>query len=207
MSFNFLQQLQYYMRALFSQNDLMIFMIVLATITLLPVLLCALHYKPLVRTVAVAVFIIYIFGNLSFTILNREVLSAYTLELPAFMNYHNAFYLDLGLVGTIHSLFHNGFSQTLQHVHINSFVAAREVLLNILLYVPMGYLLPFVFKPLRYSVAACTFIGFVCSILTEYTQLVFRIGYCQVDDIINNTLGCFIGAVLGCALARIWKTA
>ena len=71
-----LQQLQYYTRNMFSENDFMIFLIVLATVTLLPVFLCALRYKPLVRTVALTVFVIYILGNLSFTILGRHEITS-----------------------------------------------------------------------------------------------------------------------------------
>ena len=201
-----LQQLQYYTRNMFSENDFMIFLIVLATVTLLPVFLCALRYKPLVRTVALTVFVIYILGNLSFTILGRHEITSYGLTKPVFENYHQAFYLDLGLEGTIQHLMDNGIRETLPYIHINSYVAAREVLLNVLLYMPMGYLLPFVFKPMRYSVAACTLVGFICSCATEYAQYVWHIGYCQVDDVINNTLGCFAGAVMGCMLARIWNT-
>ena len=206
MSQNWIPELQYYMRALFSHDDFSIFLLVLLTVTLLPVLLCALRYKPIVRTVALTVFVVYIFGNLSYTILGRDVITAYSLTKPAFLNYHQAFYLDLGLIGTIRSIMNDGLGQTLPYIHINSYVAAREVLLNVLLYLPMGYLLPFVFKPMRYSIAACTLVGFLCSCATEYAQYVWQIGYCQVDDVINNTLGCFLGAVLGCMLARVWNT-
>lgn len=202
---NRLQVLQYYMRRLFTAEDLSIFLIVLAVITLLPVLLCVLHFRPLVRTVAVLVFVVYLAGNASYTLLNREVLSTYNNVLPTLGEYHRAFYLDLGLQGTIQSLIHNGIRETLPHIHVLSGSAAREIFLNILLYIPMGYLLPFVFKPLRYSVLLCTAIGFLCSCATEYAQLHYHIGYFQVDDIINNTLGCLIGAILGCLHARLWR--
>lgn len=54
-----------------------------------------------------------------------------------------------------------GIGQTLRHIHIGNYTAAREVFLNILLYVPMGYLLPFICKPMRYSIIACTVVGFL----------------------------------------------
>ena len=143
--------------------------------------LCVLHFKPLVRGTALIIFAVYILGNLSFTILGRE--GIYASELPAFGNYRQAFYLDLGLEGTLQML-PEGIGQTLRHIHIGNYTAAREVFLNILLYVPMGYLLPFICKPMRYSIIACTVVGFLCSCATEFAQLHYHLGYFQIDDIL-----------------------
>ncbi len=206
MSISIITRYQQYLQRIFTKEDLLIAAIVMAVVLLLPMILCVLHFKPLVRTVAVIVFVVYIFGNLSYTIFGREELSSYYVVLPTFGQYHNAVYLDLGIMGTIRSVWQNGLQETLRHIHLLSASAAREVLLNILLYVPMGYLLPFILKPMRYSVMACTVVGLLCSCATEFAQLYYHIGYFQVDDIINNTLGCFIGAVFGCLLARLWKT-
>ena len=196
-------KLGYFAGVLFNEEDRAIFMIVLSTVVMLPVLLCILRWKPLVRGTALIVFAVYILGNLSFTILNRS--PGYFGEAPAFFNYRQAFDLDFSLWDTLR-LLPEGLGETLSHIHISSYTYAREVFLNILLYIPMGYLLPFIFKPMRYSVTACTLAGFLCSCATEYAQLRWSIGYFQIDDIINNTLGCLIGAILGCMLSRVWRT-
>lgn len=198
-----IDKIHYFARVLFSEEDRMIFMIVMTMIVMLPVLLCVLRRKPLVRVTAFIVFAVYILGNLSFTLLGRE--GRGSSKLPAFGGYRQAFNLDLGLKETLRMI-PEGIFETLQFIHIGSYDAAREVFLNILLYVPMGYLLPFVFKPMRYSVLACTAVGFLCSCATEYAQLRYGLGYFQLDDILNNTLGCLIGAVLGCLLSRLWRT-
>ena len=196
-------KLGYFAGVLFNEEDRAIFMIVLSTVVMLPVLLCILRWKPLVRGTALIVFAVYILGNLSFTILNRS--PGYFGEAPAFFNYRQAFDLDLGLWDILR-LLPEGLGETLSHIHISSYTYAREVFLNILLYIPMGYLLPFIFKPMRYSVTACTLAGFLCSCATEYAQLRWGLGCFQVDDIVNNTIGCLIGAVAGCMLARLWRT-
>lgn len=196
-------KLGYFAGVLFNEEDRAIFMIVLSTVVMLPVLLCILRWKPLVRGTALIVFAVYILGNLSFTILNRS--PGYFGEAPAFFNYRQAFDLDLSLWDTLR-LLPEGLEETLSHIHISSYTYAREVFLNILLYIPMGYLLPFIFKPMRYSVTACTLAGFLCSCATEYAQLRWGLGCFQVDDIVNNTIGCLIGAVAGCMLARLWRT-
>lgn len=196
-------KLGYFADVLFNEEDRVIFMIVLSTVVMLPVLLCILRWKPLVRGTALIVFAVYILGNLSFTILNRS--PGYFGEAPAFFNYRQAFDLDFSLWDTLR-LLPEGLGETLSHIHISSYTYAREVFLNILLYIPMGYLLPFIFKPMRYSVTACTLAGFLCSCATEYAQLRWGLGCFQVDDIVNNTIGCLIGAVAGCMLARLWRT-
>ena len=198
-----ISKIEYFAGALFSEQDRAIFMIVMSMVVMLPVLLCVLRWKPLVRGTALIVFAVYILGNLSFTILNRS--PGYSYEAPAFVNYKQAFYLDFGLWETI-KLLPEGLGKTLSHVHISNYTAAREVFLNILLYIPMGYLLPFIIKPMRYSVIACTLVGFLCSCATEIAQLKYGLGCFQVDDIVNNTLGCLIGAIAGCMLSRLLRT-
>jgi glycopeptide antibiotics resistance protein len=65
-------------------------------------------------------------------------------------------------------------------------------LLNILLYVPLGFLL----SDLRYlGSLKIILLGFACSTLTELTQLVFHLGLFEFDDIFDNTLGCILGVL------------
>ena len=94
-------------------------------------------------------------------------------------------------------MFTEGIPSALSHVRILYVSGITQVYMNIMLFVPMGYLLPFIIKPMRYSIIACTAAGFICSVATEYAQLNYGLGYFQLDDIINNTLGCLIGAILG----------
>lgn len=203
MNSEWITKIDYFSRVVFSEQDRTIFLIVLSMVVMLPVLLCILRWKPLVRGTALIVFAVYILGNLSFTILNRS--PGYFSEAAAFDNYRRAFYMDFELWDTV-KLLPKGLGEVLSHIHIRNREAAREVFLNILLYVPMGYLLPFIIKPMRYSVLACALVGFLCSCATEYAQLRWSLGCFQVDDIINNTLGCLIGAIAGCLLARLWRT-
>ena len=198
-----IDKIRYFVPVLFSEEDRLILLVVMTMIVMLPLFLCLLRRKPLVRGTALFIFAVYVIGNLSFTLLGRE--GPGSTKLPAFDNYRQAFNLDLGLKEFFRILA-EGPRESLQYIHIGSPIAAREVFLNILLYIPMGYLLPFIIKPMRYSILACTAAGFLCSAATEYLQLRYRLGYFQLDDIINNTLGCLIGAMLGCTLARLWRT-
>lgn len=70
-----------------------------------------------------------------------------------------------------------------------------EIILNYLLFIPLGILLYGVYgEQIGLKVVL---IGCVLSIGIEITQLVFRIGLFEFDDIIGNTVGCLMGAGFG----------
>lgn len=76
-------------------------------------------------------------------------------------------------------------------VKITNWAELRNIILNILLFIPFGYLLPSMFPKLRWW--QVVIIGFCGSLLIELLQLLTRLGYADVDDLINNTLGAAIG--------------
>ena len=65
------------------------------------------------------------------------------------------------------------------------------IILNILLFIPFGYLLPSLFPRLRWW--QVILLGLVFSLCIELLQLITKLGYADVDDLINNTLGAAIG--------------
>ena len=67
-----------------------------------------------------------------------------------------------------------------------------NVLLNIALFVPLGVLLPLLWKPFRKWYAALG-AGFGVSLLIELAQLFTGSGMCDVDDLFTNTLGAILG--------------
>ena len=66
---------------------------------------------------------------------------------------------------------------------------------NILMFIPFGFLIPCGFSSLR-SPVRCTAAGFACSLCLELFQLVTGRGYCQLDDLVTNTVGTLIGALI-----------
>ena len=66
---------------------------------------------------------------------------------------------------------------------------------NVLLFIPLGILFPSVLYKVR-SFLGCTFLGFILSCIIEGIQLISKRGYCQIDDVIMNTLGCGIGFLM-----------
>ena len=66
---------------------------------------------------------------------------------------------------------------------------------NIALFMPLGFIVPFVWKYFR-GFFRTTLIGFFTSVLIETTQLLTSRGFFDIDDIMLNTLGAAIGYII-----------
>lgn len=73
---------------------------------------------------------------------------------------------------------------------------ARQILLNILVMIPIGLLLPLIYHRYRHPLLLTALTGFALSVLTELLQYITHLGLCELDDILHNTLGCLIGILL-----------
>ncbi len=85
-----------------------------------------------------------------------------------------------------------------------------NVILNIAMFVPFGFLLPLLWKGGRKWYIAITS-GFGFSLIIELIQLLTHRGVFDVDDLFTNTLGAAIGfffvmAILAIIVYRKWKT-
>lgn len=70
--------------------------------------------------------------------------------------------------------------------------ARQEILNNIWLFLPFGFLLGKVFHTPK-----AVFIPLLLSLAIEATQYIFHIGFCDICDLMNNTLGGVIGFLAG----------
>lgn len=71
----------------------------------------------------------------------------------------------------------------------------RTMLMNVLLFFPIGLTMPFVLRMRTLSVPVTVIAALLLSTGIEYLQYRYRLGRCEVDDVIMNTLG----ALAGCA--------
>lgn len=80
----------------------------------------------------------------------------------------------------------------------------REILLNIVLLLPVGVLLPVTLRrPLRWQ--SGLWIGVLISTVIELGQLLWCRGLFELDDILHNSVGCMIGCMTGSWCVRRWK--
>lgn len=68
----------------------------------------------------------------------------------------------------------------------------RNLILNILMFIPFGFMLPLLFKKCE-KFYITYFLIFGMSLFIEISQLVSKRGLFEVNDLINNTLGGVIG--------------
>lgn len=57
----------------------------------------------------------------------------------------------------------------------------------------------------RRAVLWATLLGLTISLVIEVTQYVLAVGYSDVDDLLTNTLGAFLGAWLSTKLSPSWN--
>lgn len=100
------------------------------------------------------------------------------INLELFWSYRSAFQISDGIPG------------------IRRLGLARQILLNILVMIPAGLLLPLVYNHFRHPYILTVLTGFSLSVLTEVLQYFTRLGLCELDDVLNNTLGCLAGILL-----------
>ena len=104
-------------------------------------------------------------------------------------------------------------TQTDYHYNLDLFLSWRAVfsgsremlkedILNIVLLLPLGGLLPFVFdKKIRWWQGVLC--GIVVSLGIEILQLVLKRGLFEFDDIMNNSIGCMLGCMFGNLVAYL----
>lgn len=72
---------------------------------------------------------------------------------------------------------------------------------NIMMFVPFGILVPMVWKNMR-KIQHCVLSGFLASCAIELSQLLTQRGYCQLDDVVTNTVGTLCGWLVWNVLIR-----
>ena len=79
-----------------------------------------------------------------------------------------------------------------------------EVILNVLLFMPIGFFSGIVFN----NANIIKVVGFGCllSLSIEIFQLLTMRGVCNIDDVIHNTTGCALGYVVYRLCSNLFKT-
>lgn len=78
---------------------------------------------------------------------------------------------------------------------------AKDIILNILMLLPVGLLLPVILQK-RFFLWP-VFAGFGCSLAIELMQYYFRCGMFELDDLFNNTVGVWFGYLIYWAVTLI----
>lgn len=113
-----------------------------------------------------SLFVAYTIFIVWYTLLKREPRGAERVFMPEL----------LWAIRTWVTGGYNGKEEAIQYVQ------------NILFFIPYGLLFPLKANWKRVFVTAL-----VLSVFIELSQFIFNLGWCEVDDVISNTLGAMIG--------------
>jgi glycopeptide antibiotics resistance protein len=135
---------------------------------------------------------------------SRSASEYYAVHVAPLENLKNAFSTPTGFSGWFRTLFTEGFSSAFSQISIVRPEDISQFYLNMVLFIPMGYLLPYVFRWFRARVNTRPWLFcLLVSLLAENLQLITRRGMYDLDDIISNTLGGFIGQLLYVGIAYV----
>lgn len=147
-------------------------------------------------TVALLFFITYFALNLVHKKKGIHQTKGRFLKLSVFIIYIFGVFYFTG-VGTIFDLQRYGIQLNADQINLVPFsrdIDTTAYVLNLLLFVPFGFLLPFVWPNIK-KLSYVVFSGFSFSLLVEISQL-FNNRQTDIDDLILNTLGTLMGYLL-----------
>jgi len=75
---------------------------------------------------------------------------------------------------------------------------------NVVCFMPLGFVLPII-TDRNWGIIKVTLMSFLASLFVEVLQLVSKLGSCDVDDMILNTLGGFLGYILFAICRGIYR--
>ena len=97
------------------------------------------------------------------------------------------------------------FRGVTQAIEERSLLPLEHAFLNVLLFVPFGFLIPGC-NPTALSRAGFSILGgLVVSTVIEGLQMILGLGYCDIDDIMANALGAAVGYGGDCLLRQVRK--
>ena len=143
------------------------------------------------------IFLTYLAANVYVVFFSRSASEEYRIHVDPLNDLFNSVRIDSGMLGVLSEVYTQGLSEGFSHIHVDKPEDIAQIYMNIILYVPMGYLLPYVFewcqaKARIRPVLVCLLFSF----LTENLQLVFKRGFYDVDDLLSNTFGGLVGQSL-----------
>lgn len=153
--------------------------------------------------ILIAGLTVYLLIYFWLTFLSRSVMDGYAVHVAPLEDLKNAFETEHGFSDVIRRLFSEGFA-VFANIRLVRPEDIAQFYMNMMVFVPLGYLLPYTFRWFRERVRTRPVgVCFLISFFTENMQLMSQRGLYDLDDMISNTLGGFIGQMLYIALAYV----
>ena len=132
----------------------------------------------------------YLLLNLYFTLLMREPGEDYPIILTPLRSYFAVLGWDIQSFHVVGQLLQGSWEEPIAF----AFESLIGIMQNLILFIPFGFLLCGATDQPRTS--RILLLGFLLSLSIELCQLFFRLGWFEVDDILHNVLGTYLGICL-----------
>ena len=132
----------------------------------------------------------YLLLNLYFTFLMREPGEDRLVTLVPLRSYFAVLGWDIQSFPVVGQLLQGSWEEPIAF----AFEPLIGIVQNLILFMPFGFLLYAVADQPR--TARILLFGFLLSLAIELCQLFFRLGWFEVDDILHNVLGTYLGICL-----------
>ena len=132
----------------------------------------------------------YLLLNLYFTLLMREPSKDRLVTLVPLRSYFAVLGWDIQSFPVVGQLLQGAWEEPIAF----AFESLIGIVQNIILFIPFGFLLCGATDQPRTS--RILLLGFLLSLSIELCQLLFRLGWFEVDDILHNVLGTYLGICL-----------
>ncbi len=86
-----------------------------------------------------------------------------------------------------------GFVSIEKAIRTRSTRPLNHMMLNVIMFVPLGYLFPMILPGRLNKILLVTIMGAMMTVTIESVQLLLRLGQCDLEDMLANTLGAVIG--------------
>ena len=142
-------------------------------------------------------FVLYLLIVAYLVFFSRAAGEEYEVHIAPLEDLKNAFSTPRGFSYWFQTLFTEGVVTAFSQISIARPEDISQFYMNVMLFVPMGYLLPYVFRRVRARVKIRpVLLCFLISFVIENLQLISRRGFYDMDDILANTLGGWIGQLI-----------
>lgn len=142
--------------------------------------------EKLFHRMVLSILIAYLIGVFMVTLGHRSTESVGETNLLLFSTFKHMF------APTVHRIREWGFLRGIKELKWIGYPSWESVILNYLLLLPLGYLLPLLSKKIN-SWCRILLVGLGVSLFIETAQLFFYRGWFDVDDLFLNAIGAFTG--------------
>ena len=143
------------------------------------------------RKIAYFVCIVYALGVLYFTLFSRQPTGNNRVNFMLFYSIIRSLKFPVHLDDYIHYLLSGQYDKV-----FTTTKPLETALLNILLFIPMGYLLPILLDANKGKLKVIMVCSAVCSLCIEIIQTITSLGWFDIDDLFCNVVGSIIGFLM-----------